>query len=74
MYDYNFIDRVFAGDRGVYPLRGRPLQRHGEASELDRGASSGEQSVDGGLCAVERAAGHREQSPHSGGGQIYIYM
>lgn len=58
-----------AGDRGVYPLRGRPVQRHGEASELDRGAGSGEQSVEHRLCPVERLAGCWEQGPHSGGGQ-----
>lgn len=59
----------FAGDRGVYPLGGRPVQRHGEAPELHRGAGVGEQSVDSRLCSVERSAGGGEQGPDCGGGQ-----
>lgn len=60
---------VCAGDRGVYPLRGGFVQRHGQTPQLYRGAGSGEQSMDGGLGPVERSAGCWEQSPHGGGGQ-----
>lgn len=62
-----------AGDRGVYPLRGRPLQRYGETSKPDRGADFGKQSVERRLRPVERLTGCREQSAHSGGGQQEPY-
>lgn len=59
----------FAGDRGVYPLRGRLVEGHGEAFEPDWGASSREPSMEHGFSPVECPAGCWQQGSHCGGGK-----
>lgn len=59
----------FAGDRGVYPLRGGLVAWHGEAFEPDWGASSREPGMEHRLSPVECPAGCWQPSSHCGRGK-----